>query len=159
MLSYPLPSYVCLVHLLRLCPPFFLFLLRLFNRLRYSSRVGKNICCLTLSLCCKDKQQWIVWVCCVSQPGADKTAISGKRASIPLPVLSAPLLAARCANQKAGWEGKAGRHERWCHSHMDSGVVMLGGWETELCLLAGCCWDSSGGLCAADSFFSYGLEA
>lgn len=59
------------------------------------------------------------------------TAISGKRASFPAWALSAPTGCMLCQSKASGWG--AVRHEHWCHSHMDSGVVMLGGWETELC--------------------------
>lgn len=59
------------------------------------------------------------------------TAIRRKAASFPAWALSAPTGCMLCQSKASGWG--AVRHEHWCHSHMDSGVVMLGGWEAELC--------------------------
>lgn len=87
---------------------------------------------VTTSLHRKDKPHKISSVLCLANPLCKApTAVGRKAASFPAWALSAPTGCMLCQSKAGGWG--AVRHEHWCHSHMDSGVVMLGGWEAELC--------------------------
>lgn len=78
----------------------------------------------------KDERIWCLWdqwVCCVYQVFTRLQPTGAQPA--PGWALSAPTGCMLCQS-KSRRRCQASR--LWCHSHMDSGVVMLAGWEAEL---------------------------